>query len=305
MKNPLRLLCLAAAAMLGSAHAAAAQNLLSNPGFDASLARWSQQPSPFVTVALVDDDLTGSCGSNAARITVTDSSVAGSLGQCVPVTGATAYDAGVWARSEPGNTVLNVASVVVEWFAAPGCAGGPLDSSDAISLAFPGRYFPLRLTATSPAAAQSARLSFLTGAPDAGTVPVTFDEAAFCRSGTCGLSQAAELAPLEFPDFRFRVLVVGGDDDVSGTLEPAASCLAETACVSGALPGRTEVMLRVIGPRPNGFLWFQAVRFTPSRVVIEARQVSTSIVRHYLLPETGDERPISVEDRMAFPVAED
>ena len=38
-----------------------------------------------------------------------------------------------------------------------------------------------------------------------------------------------------------------------------------------ALTDRTEIFLRVIGPRPNGFMWAQVVRFTPSRSAARLR----------------------------------
>jgi hypothetical protein len=130
-----------------------------------------------------------------------------------------------------------------------------------------------------------------------GTFSATFDEVKVCPAGTCGNDLGDQLEPSELFDFVFRVRIGG----VQARLEPADSCLPETVCLSGALPGRTEVMLRIIGPRPNGYLWFQAVRFTPAAVTIEAWQVSTNTRRHYLLAaSTPDERPTSIEDRVAF-----
>src|SRR5690606_22064409 len=52
-----------------------------------------------------------------------------------------------------------------------------------------------------------------------------------------------------YPDWKFRVVITAGDEPVLGVREDV--CLPETVCVSGALPGRAEVFLRVIGPRPN------------------------------------------------------
>src|SRR5215217_5556014 len=86
-----------------------------------------------------------------------------------------------------------------------------------------------------------------------------------------------------FPDFRFRLRIfTQGDQSILGRKENA--CLPETLCVSGALAGRSEVFVRIIGPRPNGFLWPTIVRFTPSRVVVEIQQISTNTINTYELP---------------------
>lgn len=104
-----------------------------------------------------------------------------------------------------------------------------------------------------------------------------------------------------FPDFRFRVRITpAGGTEITGARETA--CIPETLCVSGAVPGRSEVFLRVIGPRPNGYLWPTIVRFTPSRVEVDIQQISTTIVKTYVLPAvspTSDELP-GLQDRMGF-----
>jgi hypothetical protein len=104
-----------------------------------------------------------------------------------------------------------------------------------------------------------------------------------------------------FPDFRFRVRITpAGGPEVLGARETA--CIPETLCVSGAVPGRSEVFIRVIGPRPNGFLWPTIVRFTPSQVQVEIQQISTGAQKTYLLPAVppnSDELP-GLQDREGF-----
>lgn len=68
---------------------------------------------------------------------------------------------------------------------------------------------------------------------------------------------------------------------VSGVLE--TDCIPETLCASGAVRGRSEVFVRVVGPRPNGFLWPTLVKFTTSEVEVWIRQISTGTVRYYRL----------------------
>jgi hypothetical protein len=101
----------------------------------------------------------------------------------------------------------------------------------------------------------------------------------------------------ELPGFEAKVLI---GDATPGALEP--DCIAQTLCASGALAGRPELFLKVIGPRPNGFLWAQISRFTPSRVEIWLRRLSTGQVNHYLLeavPPASEDIP-GRQDREAF-----
>lgn len=82
------------------------------------------------------------------------------------------------------------------------------------------------------------------------------------------------------PGFEFKVTILGATE-IAGRLEP--TCLPETVCVSGAVAGRPEVLLRVVGPKPNGFLWPTIVKFTTSEVEVMVRQSSTGLTKAYLL----------------------
>ena len=103
-----------------------------------------------------------------------------------------------------------------------------------------------------------------------------------------------------YPDFEFRVRISAAGTTLTGVREP--NCLPETVCVSGALPGRSEVFLRIIGPRPNGFLWPTIVRFTPSQVVVNVRQTSTGQMQTYTLGAVppGSEDLSGRQDRNGF-----
>lgn len=101
------------------------------------------------------------------------------------------------------------------------------------------------------------------------------------------------------PGFEFKVTIRGAEE-ITGRLEP--TCLPETVCVSGAIPGRPEVLLRVVGPRPNGFLWPTIVKFTTSEVEVIVRQVSTRQTKTYTLRGASpdfDELP-GLFDRTGF-----
>jgi hypothetical protein len=103
-----------------------------------------------------------------------------------------------------------------------------------------------------------------------------------------------------YPDFCFRVTIGNPGDTVPGTREP--DCVDETVCVSGRLPGRSEAFIRIIGPRPNGFLWPTIVRFTPARVLVDIRQLSTTQTNTYILPAVppGEDDLSGLQDRRGF-----
>jgi hypothetical protein len=111
----------------------------------------------------------------------------------------------------------------------------------------------------------------------------------------------AWLTSPDLPGYRVkaRVRASGGAAVTAGRAEP---CIAETLCLSGALAGRPEVFVKVIGPRPNGFLWVQISRFTPSEVEIWVEQVATGSVRYYRLDAVGREASdvSGLQDREAF-----
>jgi hypothetical protein len=104
----------------------------------------------------------------------------------------------------------------------------------------------------------------------------------------------------EYPDFRFRVRIGNAGEEFFGLRENV--CLEDTVCVSGQIPGRSELFLRILGPRPNGFLWPTLVRFTPSRLVVDIRQESTGQLNTYILDAIppGTEALDGLQDRTGF-----
>lgn len=108
------------------------------------------------------------------------------------------------------------------------------------------------------------------------------------------------LSSSEIPGFRFQVRFTAGEQVIAGRQE--SDCLGETLCVSGAVPGRSELLLRMTGPRPNGFLWTSLVRFTPSRVEVWAEQISTGRINYYDLPALPpeDDELSGLVDKAAF-----
>jgi hypothetical protein len=150
----------------------------------------------------------------------------------------------------------------------------------------------------------------------AGDYPVAID-VALPGGGTCGREFGFTVAPGDptgsppppdvppltsdaLPGFDVWVMISAGGVPVVGSKEPA--CIPETLCVSGRLPGRSEVFVRVIGPRPNGRLWPTLVKFTTSQVEVWIEQVATGEVEYYVLEEARpgfDELP-GLFDREGF-----
>jgi len=114
-------------------------------------------------------------------------------------------------------------------------------------------------------------------------------------------SAGPALSTSELPGFRFWVRF--GDPATStwwGAKEPL--CMPETLCVSGAMQGRTEVLLRIVGPKPNGYLWPTLVKLSTSRVEVWIEQVATGVTKCYVLPgaEPGSCSLEGLFDRTGF-----
>lgn len=89
------------------------------------------------------------------------------------------------------------------------------------------------------------------------------------------------LETTELPGFRFKVRVTGGGSEIPTRQE--ADCIPETLCVSGAVPGRSELFLRIVGPKPNGFLQPNVVKFSTSQIEVWIEQLATEMVNYYEL----------------------
>jgi hypothetical protein len=87
----------------------------------------------------------------------------------------------------------------------------------------------------------------------------------------------------ELPGFRVWVRITGqGLPSIWGT--EIARCLDNALCAAGALPDQAEVIVRVAGPKPNGFLWPTINKLSTSRVEVWIEQIATGDRQFYLLP---------------------
>jgi len=88
------------------------------------------------------------------------------------------------------------------------------------------------------------------------------------------------LTTSQIPGYQFKVRITAGSV-ITGVQE---SCIAETLCVSAAVPGRSEVEVRIVGPKPNGYLWPNIVKFNTSQVEVWINQLSSGTIKYYILP---------------------
>jgi ELWxxDGT repeat protein len=94
-------------------------------------------------------------------------------------------------------------------------------------------------------------------------------------------ADAIEISAPELGAYRLWVRI-----SAAGAVQPVrreAACIPETVCVSGALPGRSELFVRIVGPKPNGRLWPTLVRFSTSTIEVWIEQLGTGELRHYRL----------------------
>jgi hypothetical protein len=89
----------------------------------------------------------------------------------------------------------------------------------------------------------------------------------------------------EIPGFRFQVRVTGGGSVIPTRRED--DCVPETLCVSAAVAGRSELFLRIPGPKPNGFLQPNLVKFSTSAIEAWIGQTATGQLNYYQLGTPG------------------
>lgn len=82
-----------------------------------------------------------------------------------------------------------------------------------------------------------------------------------------------------YPGYTFWVRI--GDTRI-GT--QTSVCVPETVCVAGAISTRAEVFLRIVGPKSNGYLWPNVVKFNTAKTEVWIKQTSTGRIRYYNLP---------------------
>lgn len=287
-----------------SASPALGQNLLTNPDFDTSVSGWTPGNSEQVW-SPVDADGDPSSGSARGLIAQEPGSFAGiTFRQCVRVDAGQTYDIGASAMVPEGQSRTGSARVIAFFYGNADCnPAGVLDTTTLGTVDEPGSWTELEETLRAPAGSGSAALMFsIFKVESGGELVAHFDKAFLCRPGQCQDSglDAAWFTDPSYPDFRFRVEITAGGTPIETRREE--DCQQDTVCVSGALPGRSELFIRILGPRPNGYFWPTLVRFTPSAVRVEIEQLSTGERKLYSLSAVppGEDELSGTQDRTGF-----
>lgn len=135
--------------------------------------------------------------------------------------------------------------------------------------------------------------------PADSTLPGLLDTDAFPAASAAARARPKPPAPpkgdwADGGSFRVKARVVAAKPR---NLRKSASCAPDTLCLGGGAP---EVLVRIAGPRPNGYLWPMLARFTASAVEVWIQQKKTGTVRYYRLePATGSDLD-GIFDRKGF-----
>lgn len=282
---------------------ARADELVTNGSFDLDLAGWQVFTDTNRDVAWSPLDAAGSGSSGSAELSNTHASggiIVTPLIQCVPVQAAASYRVTGEIKIQGGQARTGQGWLTLAWFPNDDCFGTAPSADVVTKVSTPGSWFSVNTEVTAPAGTVAVALwpGVVKGEPG-GTFSVLFDDLSLLPADEAGLDGEWFTDPT-YPDFRFRAEIVAGGPQVEARRE--GDCQEDTVCVSGAVPGRTELFIRILGPRPNGFLWPTLVRFTPSQVRVEIEQLSTGTRKLYTLPAVpaGDDDLSGIQDRTGF-----
>lgn len=282
--------------LCSSVQALDARNLLVNPSLDEGIGSWmldeNDRKFDRGTIGWSPADAEGSSSSGSLVVTNTQESDLPYVAaiQCVPVLPGTEYRLTVEYLIPEGQEPAVQVSANSIFYSAADCSGN-IDGASIPGVHDEEGAWTERSTEgiVAPDGARSARVAF--GVRKKQEIPqdvmAHFDNPFFGPVDGEGGDGVPEPNPSgwftdpDFPDFRFNVEITAGGGTRLGTREPF--CIPETVCVSGAVPDRVEIQIRIIGPRPNGYLWPLLFKASPSRFDVWIEQLSTGTVKHYVL----------------------
>jgi hypothetical protein len=118
-------------------------------------------------------------------------------------------------------------------------------------------------------------------------------------TGTIDPPAGPWLTTTELAGFRVKARILGSPARAGTRVD---DCIGETLCIAGAIADRAEVLVRVPGPRPNGYLWPTLVKLNTTAVEVWIEQIATAAIRYYFLRGSArgvDELP-GLVDRLGF-----
>jgi hypothetical protein len=286
-----------AALLLLAAGQATAQNLLTNPDFDTSLAGWQVIGAASWDATL---DADGSPASGSAKGVFDASTVTGLYGivsQCVPLTIGDAYTVGGDVFISAGQTAPGSAFFIVIPFPTDGCSGPPPPAGPFIEtppVTAVGSWTSSIATFVNTYG-NSAQVSAYLAPQAGGRLQANFDDLIVAPATRACVPDAHTLCLL---GSRFKVTATF--DTGTGT---AGDAQALPVGNSGNLwffdPGNVEALVKVIdGCALGGHFWFFGAGLTNLHVVITVIDTQTGAARSYENPANTAFQPI--QDTAAF-----
>ncbi|HEV7667198.1 MAG TPA: hypothetical protein VGS22_01660 [Thermoanaerobaculia bacterium] len=105
------------------------------------------------------------------------------------------------------------------------------------------------------------------------------------------------LTTTALPGYQFKSRIDGNRNATQ-----VNDCVPETICLAGAIANRTEAFVRIIGPRQNGFLWPEVIRFTVAQVELWVQKTTGGPINYYRLPGVSQNSDVlnGIVDREGF-----
>jgi hypothetical protein len=273
---------------------AAAQNLLTNPDFDADVAGWTQTGGPVTWNAL---DANGSASSGSARLVTpsAEGETVTAIQQCVEVTGGTDYVFSAKVFRPQGEQVSAFGPVV--WYEDVACATF-LEDVNVLSLFPPGTgaWQQLSATTTAPAAARSAVVRVRARREGAGALVVHYDDLVFAPDLGC----VDDATTLCLNDGRFRVNVAWRTPQGQAGAGNGVRLTGDTGYFWFFNSTNVEIVLKVLDACPTAFerYWVFIAGLTNVEVEITVVDTVADEERTYFNPLDRPFEPI--QDTSAF-----
>lgn len=273
--------------------AAAATNLVTNPGFNTNRDGWTD-PAPsgnVITTAWNRDDARGSATSGS--FAVTNSNPAGSTsgngpGQCIAVTPGAHYDLGVKIEVPGSQSTIGEAEAVLYFSSAPNCAvligspiyGPPVSTSG-------GRFTSVALRdVAAPSNAQSVVLLLVTfkyPTSAAGPFTAQFDDVVFAATGGCVPSSTV----LCLDGGRFAVSATFTAPSAPEAAAQAVALTEDTGYLWFFSANNVEVTVKVLNACSAGsaFHWVFVSGLTNVKVAMTVKDTQTGATKTYTNPQ--------------------